>query len=262
MAIINVLAKADQVLDALALQGELSVQELTLHVDEPRSSLYRLLESLQELGWVMPGAARGTYRVGVKLFQIGTQAITHLDVRQLGLPVLEDLLEETGHSVFLCVREGYEGLCIERLDGHGMQTFELRLGRTLPLHVGGASRALLAFQPHLWAEYIENVNLKSYTEHTADTPAKLRALLERENAEGIVISDQDVSLGIAAIGAPVYSHEGEVIAAISISGIAQVLLGESRKTASIRAVRQAADRLSAQLGYNREDSNDAIADRA
>lgn len=253
---INVLAKADQVLHALAEHRELTVQELAAEVDEPRSSLYRLLESMQELGWVMPGAGRGAYRVGVTMFRVGAQAVNGLDVRQLALPILEDLVEETDFSVFLSVRDGYEGLCIERLDGGMVQTFELRLGRSLPLHVGGSSRALLAFDPSLWDEYIEHVHLKSYTEHTLDTPAKLREALQREYAEGVVISDQDVTPGIAAIGAPVYDHESRLVAAVSISGIAQLLLGDGRRAASTRAVRAAADRISTQLGHRPEESND------
>lgn len=254
MAVINVLHKANQVLDALAAADELSAQELATLLDEPRTSVYRLLGSMQELNWVTQGTARGTFRVGVRMFQIGANALGGLDVRQIALPELEALLDLTGHTVFLCVREGYEGLCVERLDGRYVQTFELRLGRSLPLHVGGASRALLAFNPSLWDDYIEHVPLKSYTSFTPATPAKLRETLTAELSRGVVISDQEVTLGIAAVGAPIYDHTGACVAGISMSGISQVLLSEDYQRASVTAIREAADRISTRLGHQPKEN--------
>ncbi|MFE9693643.1 IclR family transcriptional regulator [Micromonospora sp. NPDC005806] len=247
---VNVLSKADRVLELLADQGEMPIAALIEALEEPRTSVYRLLESMQELGWVEPGARRGQYRLGLKVFRLGAAVARRFDERQAALPVMERLHEQTGETVFLCVRQGLEAVCIERIDGARVQILELRLGGRLPLHVGGAPRALLAFGGEsLWDEYLFRAALTTYTGKTLNTPELVRQSLAADANAGIVISDEDVTLGIASIAAPVFNHTGKVSAALSLAGVSPVLLGENRQR-HVSMVREAAAEVSRSLGHS------------
>ena len=121
-------------------------RQLAELLGEPRTTVYRLLGSLEALDLVEPGAQPGTYRLGWKLMRLGAAVIERLDERQAALPVMERIHEATGETVFLLVRRGDDAVCIERLEGLRVQSLALRLGGSLPLHVGAGPRALLAWE--------------------------------------------------------------------------------------------------------------------
>jgi DNA-binding IclR family transcriptional regulator len=246
---VRVLAKAAALLDQLAEQGEATAASLAELVDEPRSSVYRLLASLQGLGLVEPGFRRGTYRLGLKIFQLGSTVLARFDERQGALPVMERIHEETGETVFLCIRRDYEAVCIERLDGRRVQSLALRLGGTLPLHAGAAPRVLLAFEPQeLWEEYLGHGALKAFTPGTPVRRQELFDLLQETRTRGYAISDEDVTLGIAAVGAPIFNHEGSVRAALSISGVKPAIL-DNHAEAMTALVVEGAREVSRSLGF-------------
>ena len=98
---VAVLAKAVAVLDHVAAEGEVTPARLAELTGEPRSTVYRLLASLQELELIEPGRRRGTYILGLKLFRLGSTVVTRFDARQAALPVMERIHEEMGETTFL-----------------------------------------------------------------------------------------------------------------------------------------------------------------
>jgi DNA-binding IclR family transcriptional regulator len=246
---VRVLGKASLLLDALAEERELGASRLADLIGEPRSTVYRLLSTLQALELVEPGSRRGTYRLGLKLLRLGSAVVARFDERQAASPVMERLHEETEETVFLCIRRNFEAVCIERLDGRWVQSMALRLGGSLPLHVGAGPRALLAHEPRtLWDDYAHAVELERFTEHTLVTRAALVAGLEETLATGVAVSDEDVVLGIAAVGAPIFDHRGRVCASISMSGPRPTILGDAEES-SRRLIAEAGAEISRSLGY-------------
>lgn len=249
----NLLAKADRLLELLAENEHMSIATIIEALDEPRTSVYRLLENMQELGWVEAAGLRGHYRLGLKIFRLGSSVARRFDVRQAAKPVLERLHDATGETIFLCIRQGLDAVCIERIDGARVQILELTLGGRMPLHVGAAPRALLAFdEESVWDEYLFRTALTSYTEHSPNTPELVRQSLIADRQNGVAISDEDVTLGVASIGAPVLDRNGQVCAAISISGVRPSILGADRARKE-ELVRTAAGEISQTLGYVKEE---------
>lgn len=246
---VQVLGKVALLLDALAEEQEVTASGLADLVGEPRSTVYRLLSSLQALELVEPGSRRGTYRLGLKLLRLGSAVVARFDERQAALPVMERLHEETEETVFLCIRRDFEAVCIERLDGRWVQSMALRLGGSLPLHVGAGPRALLASEPRsLWEDYVSHAELRPFTQHTPATKAALFRALEEILDSGWSISDEDVTLGMAAVGASVFNHRGKVCAAVSMSGPRPAILGDNVE-ASRRLITEAAAEISRSLGH-------------
>ena len=245
----RVLQKAAGLLDALADAGELTAAELARRADEPRSTVYRLLATLEALEFVEPGAERGSYRLGLKLFRLGSSVSARFDERQAALAVMERIHEQTGETVFLCVRRGAEAVCIERFDGHRVQSLALRLGGSLPLHAGAAPRVLLAFEPRaIWEWYATESGLASLVPGRTISPELLFAELEEVRRSGVAVSDEDVTPGIGAIGAPIFDQSGSIRAALSISGLREAILGSD--AAQVRAlIVDGGHEISAALGY-------------
>jgi DNA-binding IclR family transcriptional regulator len=227
---LQLVRKSVELLDQLAELREATAAQLAERMGEPRSSVYRLISSLQALDMVEAGSRRGTFRLGFHLLRLGSAVVSRFDERQLALPVMEHIHEETGETVFLCVRRGLEAVCIERIDGQRVQTHALRLGGSLPLHAGAAPRALLAHESReFWNEYVTEkvAGLERFTASTPTTAEELFPLLEDIRAGAVSVSDEDVNIGIAALGVPILDYRGVVRGALSVSGVKQTIIGSS-----------------------------------
>ncbi|MDX6628239.1 MAG: hypothetical protein QOH00_485 [Gaiellales bacterium] len=217
---VKVFAKVAALLDLLAEERDMTPAELAERLHEPRSTVYRLLAALEEQDYVQPGARRGSFELGLRLFSLGSTVRRRFDdERSAALPAMERLHETTRQTVFLVVRRGLQAVCLERIDGQLVQVLILPVGGALPLHGGAAPRALLAHEPReLWEEFVSSGSLERYTDRTATSRRALFAQLETILGQGYAVSDEDVIPGIASIAAPIFDHDDTLRAALSISG--------------------------------------------
>lgn len=243
----NLVTKSMAVLQAIAAHGELTVVELSEGTGEPASSLYRLLSTLESVGWVEPGAKRGKFRLGLDFLRLGARLEAQLDLRKLALPELNRLHDITGETAFLCIRRGMQAVCIERIDGLDVQIHSLRLGESLPLGEGVAPRAILAFEPREFIDaYLREAGQAPPVSAIAPDRAELARLLEETAGRGVAVAEAEWIDGIGGVGAPIFDHKGRVVAALSISGISRRLF--SGEYDPVELVREAAHAVSRKLG--------------
>lgn len=242
---LEILDKADAVLRVLASRGEVSAAAISELVDEPTSSTYRLLTNLVALDFVEPGSRRGLFRLAVDVLRVGNLVEDRLDVRDAAGPHLRQLLAQTGATSFLCIRADDRAVCVERFEGRDVRSLALALGQSLPLHHGAAPRAILSFLPP--SERSALVDRLLATDPSPPSRAEVEDMIGSTRARGYAISDGDVTPGIAALGAPIFNHRGEVAAALSISGLRAQVLDTSPDPSSL--VLAAASATSAALGH-------------
>ena len=246
---LGVIRKATALLDQLSADGESTAARLSEALGEPRTTVYRLLRALERSELVEPARRPGNYRLGLKVFRLGGSVVALFDERQAALPHMEALHAATGETVFLCIRRGTEAVCIERIEGSRAVSLALKLGGSLPLHAGAAPRVLLAAEPpDVWREYHDAAMRRTVVPPVPDDRDALFGELGTVRRAGYAISDEDVTVGIAAIGAPVRNHAGVVTAALSISGVRPAILGEHRAQMTELVV-AAADAVSSSLGF-------------
>ncbi len=248
---LDALDDAVAALGALEAEGEAGPARLADVLGMRRVDVARALERLCEVGLAERVDGTGLYRLGLRLFHLGAAVGRRLEVRGAARPVVEDLHRVTEETAYLCVRRGDDALCIDRIDGIWVQSLTLRLGETLPLHLGAASRALLAHESARFrCGYLERAVFERLTERTPASRGaverELRAVVER----GYAVSDGDIRLGIASIGVPIRDHTGSVVAALSVGGLRPSILGDENATATL--VRDGAERVSRALGFEQE----------
>lgn len=232
-------------------QGEPTIAGLAEATRLSRRGVQRVVAILERRGYLAREADSGHYRIGVRLFELGARFHNQLDLRRAALPELTSLVEQTQQAAFLCIRDGDEALCLDRVGTrHRVRLFTLHVGERQPLHCGAAPRALLAgLTERELLDYAGRTSLPGFTMHTITSTEALLADAAATRHRGFVVSDQDVTIGIAAVGAPVCDHTGQVVAAISVSGLAASYtpqrVGELAET-----VRGAARTLSGRLGFS------------
>jgi DNA-binding IclR family transcriptional regulator len=211
-----------------------------------------MLATLQQIDVVEPGSRRGLYRPGLGLVRLGGSVLTRFDERQLVMPVLESLRAETKETVHLALRRGFQAVFIERLQGERAHALAIKLGGVLPLHVGASPRALLAFEPeHFWDEYFADATIEAWTRTAPATEAELREILAEIRRTGVSISDEDVVVGVATVGAPIFDHRGDVRAALAFNLLPEVLRTDRARCVELaRAASAAASRA---FGYDLDE---------
>ena len=244
----SVLERATRILDRVCdASGPVTLTEIARALQEPRSSIHRMLTDLVSLGLLtrMDGV---TYLPGPRLAQWGEVAARSLDLAQVSRPILEQLRDRTGESVRLYVLDGDSRVCAATVEG----TFELRhitqVGRRLPLRVGAAGKLLLAYaSPELQHREL-TLAVTDPISAGALTPQELERQLEEIRRSGWSMSAAEREEGLAAAAVPVRDRAGGVVAALSISGPSSRLSPE--RLQSMRAgITDAGRRLSELLGW-------------
>jgi DNA-binding IclR family transcriptional regulator len=243
--------RALDLLEAFPLHGpEIGLSQMASLLKMNKATVYRLLSNLEERGFVVRSAANRKYRLGVKVFELGSYFQNQLEVRRMGLHFLREMVEQSNESAFLCIQEGDEALCVERVESQQeVNIFSLRVGGKQPLHWGGAPRALLVgMDERQLKEYAYRTGLPAKTSQTIHNLEALLADVQLIRQRGYALSMDDVVTGISAVGAPVYDHSGQVVASISLSGLSMRFDPDTSNYLG-QIVADTALRFSRQLGY-------------
>jgi IclR family KDG regulon transcriptional repressor len=247
---VQVLDRALSILEVLGQEEpELTLAELSERLRLPKSTVHRLLGVLEQHRFVEKAARGGKYRLGLRLFELGSKVIANLDLRERARPYLERLVLETGETTHLCVLDDGEVLYLEKVEASRTVRVPSIVGQRYPVHCGAAGKSLLAFLPDDELDkLIRARGLKAYTSNTITTLAQLRSELQLIRDRGYAIDNEEFEQGLRCIGAPVRDYSNKVIAAISIAG-PTFRITEEKIPALARSVVAVAKELSAELGY-------------
>jgi DNA-binding IclR family transcriptional regulator len=247
---VQVLDRVLGILETLSSEdSELTLVELCDHLGLHKSTVHRLLMVLEQYRFIEKTPQNGKYRLGLKLFELGSKAVAHLDIRERARPFLERLVFETGETAHMCILDHGEALCVEKVEASRTVRVPTTVGQRHPVHCTAVGKALIAFLTDEDIEYhIKGHGLRAYTRNTITTPAQLRNELRLVRERGYATDRGEVEDGLNCLGAPVRDYSGKVVAAISIAGPA-FRLTDKIISVSAQLVVEAADQLSMELGY-------------
>ncbi|MFC7307054.1 IclR family transcriptional regulator [Streptomyces monticola] len=211
-----VLGRALQILGAFsARHPAMTLSELARRAGLPVSTVHRMLADLIAWGALERGAD-GRYRIGLRLWEVGSLAPRGLGLRERALPFLEDLSQITHENVQLAVREGCEVVFVERIAGSGAVPVLTRVGGRFALTATGVGLVLLAHAPQDVQEQVLAGPFERFTERTVTDPRTLRSMLAEIRAHGYAVSDRQVTMDALSVAAPVRGERDEVVAAVSL----------------------------------------------
>jgi DNA-binding IclR family transcriptional regulator len=211
-----VLARALQILAAFSTdRPTMTLSELSRQTGLPVSTVHRMLGGLVAWGALERGED-GSYRVGLRLWEVGALAPRGQGLRERALPFLEDLSQITRENVQLAVREGTELVFVERIAGTGAVPVLTRVGGRFALTATGVGLVLLAHAPVEVQEEVLAGPVSRYTPLTVTDPAELRRMLADVRTSGFAVSDRQVTMDALSVAAPVHDARGTVVAAVSL----------------------------------------------
>lgn len=242
--------RVPEVLMAVAGGGGIAMAELAQELKLPKTSLHRLLRTLEHGGFVV--RAGGLYRPGPESFRLAAalaQAAPSAQFPACARPVLEGLAEETGETVMLSVVSDKltESIYLEVIESASPLRFAMRAGNRRPLFAVASGKAILAFQsPDQQARYLDQADFLEFTVETTRRD-EMPALLRRVRETGVVYDRNGIVDGASGVASPVFDRNGHVFGAISIAGPTERM--DARRGEFERLAVDAGQRISRVLGY-------------
>lgn len=215
----------------------------------PKGTVHRLLNTLMRHDFVERNSH--CYRIGLRAFAVGSAFLAHLDLRARALPFLFELRNLTGETVQMAVLENSEVVYIERvLSQSPVAYMKSRVGAVLPAYCTGLGKALLAFAPpDLVQQYLETVPLVPQTSLTITDPQHLLEELAVIRRDGYAMDRGEREATVRGVAAPVFNHEGNAVAAVSVAGPAERMPLPLEGSALARQVLEKAREISTAIGY-------------
>lgn len=246
---ITTVERAADVLSAFTeADGEsLGVTELAQQLGLSKAVIHRILASLRVKGYVELDEESRRYELGPQALALGLTYLQKIDVRDRARPVLRELSDGTGETATLSVRRGWVRMYVDQVTPAREVKMSVQLGHPWPLHAGSSSKAFLAFLPEADIDAYLRHDLDPITPATITDPERLRKELKRIRKAGYATSMGERQEGAGSVASPIFDHEGQPIAAISVCGPIERFRGELDEIAP--QVVEATRRLSRSLGW-------------
>ena len=238
------------ILEALAAHPEESgLSEIAQKLDMSKSTVYRFLQSLKARGYVVQGA-EDRYRLSVRLFELGAQALPHLDIVREAEPGMRRINELTGETVHLGILDEGSIVYVHKIDSKYNLRMYSRIGRRAPLYCTGIGKVLMAWleQPDLIAHLQE----ESFERRTVNTLTSIEAYLQEMEvvrAQGYAEDHEEFEDNMRCLAAPIRDRFGHVIGGMSVS-FPCFRFREELKQDYVKRLMEATQQISGQLGWH------------
>jgi DNA-binding IclR family transcriptional regulator len=211
-----VLGKITEILDAFSLaRPSMTLGEIQQATGLPTSTVQRLVSNIVTQGLL--DRAGDQIRIGTRMAYWAATAVKDLDVLAVVNPVLKEIRDKTGETAcFFKVEQNFR-VCVAIAETRHALRRDMYVGKVIPLHVGSASRVLLAWNPEL-AEKILAGPLEQLAEFTVTSPEELRTHIAHAKADGYAITTGEREDSASGLSAPVFDSAGDVLGALTISG--------------------------------------------
>ncbi|MBN1224828.1 MAG: IclR family transcriptional regulator [Candidatus Aminicenantes bacterium] len=251
---IGSLAKAFRVIELLVAQKEYELRELCKGTGLQKTTVHRILLTLQDLGYVKQNPENRKYQATIKYFELGQSVIHHTGLIDVARPHMLELSRNAGESVNLGTLDGIDALCIDRVEGKNPLKVDQPVGSRYPAYVSAFGKAMLAFLPDEERDSLLRAHkLIRLTNRTLRSRAALEEDLKESRERGFATDDEEAVLGIRCVGAPIFSYSDRIVAGISVAAPASRI--DDRKIRQLsRLVMRTASLISMDLGMRREST--------
>ncbi|MGV0741725.1 IclR family transcriptional regulator [Mycolicibacterium sp. XJ870] len=211
-----VLTKITEILNAFTLaRPAMTLGEIQQATGLPTSTVQRLVSNMVAQG--MLDRVGDQIRIGIRMSYWAATARKDVDVLAVVNPVLKEVRDKTGETAcFFTVEQNFR-VCVAVAETHHALRRDMYVGKVIPLHVGSASRVLLAWHPDL-AEKILSAPLEQMAEGTVTSAEELAGLISRARSDGYAITTGEREDSASGLSAPVFDSAGDILGALTISG--------------------------------------------
>lgn len=225
----------------------LGAPELARRLQLPRATIFRMLNTLEAMGFLQRAEGSNDYRLGLSVLRLGYDYLSTQPLAQLAEPVLQALCERLGFTTNLALLDGTSVVYVARIAPAGAFQGAVRVGSRLPAHATVLGRALLQdMDADQLRELFGGSELPQFSESTPRDVQQLQQLLLQDRERGYAMGEGFYEPGVSSIAAPVRDAQGRIIAGLGMA-VAFTEIAPGRMAHWVEQVREAAVELTGHL---------------
>lgn len=197
---------------------ELGITDLSRLMNLHKSSVHRIVKTLEYMGWLVQNPATNKYKLGMKVMDVGSTVLKTYDYRDIINQGIRELMLQAHETIVLSAYTDLWGICVDVIEGENYITYTSKLGHKTPVYSGATGKTLLAWQSEEEVNRVIANGLRRYTPNTITDEHALRRELQGIRARGYAVSFAETDPGVGAIGAPIFNGRGQLLYGISIVG--------------------------------------------
>lgn len=227
----------------------LSIREVSRELGYTPATVQKLINALNSQGYVVQDDLTDRYHLGPGAINLGLTALSRFKIRQIARPYMEELCQQSNETVFLAIARGDHAVYVDKVVSDLPIRMDASLGADRPYNCTAVGKVLLA---DLMEEDIQLLAdegvFEKRTENSIVDVDELLSEIEKIREQGWAIDNREFDISAQCVAAPIYNHDSEIIAAITVSGPTERIKKKEDKLISI--VKSTAERISEQLGCN------------
>lgn len=243
--------RAFDILEILATEkGGMGVTEIARRIGLHKSTVHRLLTSMASRGYIEKDETTGTYRLGLKLVELCSLYLNSLELKTEAQPYLRKLAALTAQPVHLAILDRHEAVYIDKIESFNTIRMYSAIGKRVPLYCTAVGKVLLMDKEDDEIRALfQEIQLVPRTANTITDVEKLISELDIVRQRGWAVDNEEHEEGIRCIAGPIYDYRGEIIAAVSTSGL-KTIISPERDDEIAKYVVETAREISKRMGYS------------
>ncbi|MFF2498916.1 IclR family transcriptional regulator [Peribacillus sp. NPDC058075] len=249
----NMVKSVSRALDIITIvslkKGGLGVTEISKQIDINKSSVYRILSTLVQYGYIEQDSETERYKLGYKFLEVSSKLLESIDLRSEARQYLQELENTTNEVIHLVVYDQGEVVYIEKLEGNETLRMHSKVGKRAPMHCTSVGKAILAYLPsNVVLNILEQKGMPRHTDKTITNKDDFLQELSQVRIKGYALDLEENEYGITCIAVPIFDHSGKVIAAVSISGPTMRMTDQRIDLLQLQMI-QIGKKISTRLGF-------------
>ncbi len=228
---------------------ELGVSELSKILKLHKNKIFRLLATLEYMGYIEQDTFTENYRLGLKSLELGQSFIHHLRLLSIAKPVLKELVGKIKESAYVGVIREKNVIYLDIVEADQVLKVASRVGNMLPIYATAIGKSQIAFESKDSIEKLLPDKLKAFTKNTITDKDNLFTELEKIRRQGYAIDNEELDEGVICVGAPLRDYTTHIIGGISVSAPVMRTSPEKLKNIIIPLTIEASNTISGKLGY-------------
>ena len=214
----GLIIKAFAIIKLLSTKREMSLKDIGLQTNISSTMVYKCIQTLCDLGYAYQNKTTQHYGLTLRLAGICSNILTHYEITQLAIPIMQTLGDDIKETIHLSVRDNTECVYVHKIDSPHVLRLYSQVGKIAPLYCTGLGKVLLAYEDQKIIDtVIQSIQYNKFTEHTILSAEKFQEHLVMVKNQGYAEDIEEHEFHIRCVAVPIFDYNNHVCAAISVS---------------------------------------------
>lgn len=220
---VSAIIKANEILEYIATKGEATFTEIHTTLQRPKSSTYKIISTLETLGYIRSVGSGSGYSLGTKLLEFGAKAERQFDLVTEARPLVKRLSMDTQRTCHVGILDGNEVIYVVKENTHCLIRIDTWVGKRIGVYCTALGKALLAWRSEWEVNAIlSDVVFEKLAPNTITDKESFLKILPEVKERGWALDDEESVKMVRCVAAPIFDQKGEVCAALSVSTITEL----------------------------------------